>query len=99
MKWYAVVNKKTGEAVSFGTEVADPLSSELDVIELEHEPRNDEEWDSETKKMIKREPSPFLGKIARLQELRGKGWDNLSEDEKKEVKILIFDIEGGPAPE
>lgn len=99
MTWYAVVDKKTGEALSFGTEVANPLPPEFVAVEIDHQPQAGEMWDPKQRKLVTAPPSPSQQKITRLRELRNKGWDNLSEAEKKEARILIFDVEGGPAPD
>lgn len=98
MIWYAVVDKNTGEALSFGTEVANPLPPEFVTVEIDHQPQIGETWDPKQRKLVMNPPSLSQQKVTRLRELRNKGWNNLSETEKKETRVLIFDVEGGPAP-
>lgn len=99
MKWFAVINRETGEALSFGTEIANPLPRELIALEIDHQSQLGEIWDPKLRKVVKKPPSVFQQKLDRIRELREKGWDKLSPDEKKEIRILAFDVEGGPAPD
>jgi len=53
MTWYAVVDKATGEAVSFGTILADPLPTDLEAIEIEGQPKKGlRKWDSAARQMV-----------------------------------------------
>lgn len=54
MKWYAVVDKTTGAAVSFGTVLADPLPDHLEAIEIPEQPskKKGTKWDSETRTIV-----------------------------------------------
>jgi len=53
-KWFAVVVKADGEAVSFGTDLADPMPDGLEAIEIDHQPGPDELWDPATRTVVPR---------------------------------------------
>lgn len=58
MQWYAVIDKKTGEAVSFGTEIAseDILKEKgLISIPIDHQPGEGEKWDPKERAVV---PAP-----------------------------------------
>ena len=54
MTWYAVVDNLTGEAVSFGTVLAEPLPANLEAIEIAAQPskRAGTRWDAATKALV-----------------------------------------------
>lgn len=49
--WYAVVDAQ-GEAVSFGTVLADPLPAGLEAVAIDHQPGEDERWDPDTRTVV-----------------------------------------------
>lgn len=55
IQWYAVIRKDTGEAVSFGTEVADPLPNGFIAVEIDHQPGEGERWDPKERAVV---PAP-----------------------------------------
>lgn len=55
-KWFAVVDRVTGEAVSFGTVLADPLPSHLEAIEVAQQPDGSVMWDARTRALVARPP-------------------------------------------
>lgn len=60
---YAVVKADTGEAVSFGTVVADPLPPGLQVITVDHFPGEDEQWDPTTKQVKQRNVADLIREL------------------------------------
>lgn len=53
MTWFAVIDKATGEAVSFGTVIADPLPAHLEAVEVEGQPKKGvRAWDAATRTMV-----------------------------------------------
>ena len=52
MKWFAVIDA-SGNAVSFGTVVADPLPDGLTAVEIEGQPdKGVRKWDAQTRTMV-----------------------------------------------
>ena len=45
-RWYALVKKTPGEAVSFGTDTAEPLPPHLEAVAIDHQPARGERWDA-----------------------------------------------------
>ena len=60
MKWYAVFDRATGEAVSFGTELADPLPAHLEAVEIAGQPgrKAGTRWDAATRGIVALPASP-----------------------------------------
>ncbi len=56
-QWYAVIDKATGAAVSFGTDLADSLPATLVAVPINHQPTREEMWDAATKVIVAR-PAP-----------------------------------------
>ncbi len=57
--WYAVYHAASGELVSYGTDVADPLPEGLAVREIgEQPPGRSEMWDTEQIAYVPRPPLP-----------------------------------------
>lgn len=97
MQWYAVIDKATGEALSFGTEVADPLPAELGAIPVDHQPGASEIWDKTRRAIVARPPTPVDQKRARLAELIAPGWSKLTRAQQLEAVDLYVEL-GLPAP-
>jgi hypothetical protein len=57
MTWYAIVDA-TGEAVSFGTVIANPLPEGLTSIEVAGPPSATEQWDKVTRAAVARPVAP-----------------------------------------
>lgn len=57
MTWYAVVDKATGEAVSFGT-VLGELVDHLEAIQILEQPDRTKRWDAATKTIVDVPPPP-----------------------------------------
>lgn len=53
-RWFAIVDRATGEAVSFGTVIADELPAHLEAIEIPAQPskRALTRWDAATKGIV-----------------------------------------------
>lgn len=62
---FAVINSATGEAVSFGSVVADPLPSGLEAIAIDHQPGTGERWDSDTRSVVSIPAPPDRGAFLR----------------------------------
>lgn len=97
MKWYAVVDNATGEAMSFGTQLADPLPAGMSAVEIAHQPDEHDRWDPATRALVARTAIDPVVKHKRLRDLRAKGWTNLTLAEKDEARALAFDL-GEPSP-
>ena len=65
MTWYAVVDKQTGEAVSFGTVLADELPAHLEAIEIAAQPSKGDgtRWDSATRRIVDIPTPPVVDKV------------------------------------
>lgn len=60
MRWYAVVNRETGEAVSFGTVLANPMPVHLEAVPI-GDRRPDftkQQWDPATRALVDLPPAP-----------------------------------------
>ena len=68
MTWYAVVDKQTGEAVSFGTVLADELPEHLEAIEIASQPskRDGTRWDAATRKLVEIPAPPVVDRVGLL---------------------------------
>ena len=93
-RWYAVINSSTGQALSYGTEIADPLPAGTTAVVIDHQPGTDEQWDPATRSVVARAPvpDPLQPKRDRLAALRAKGWANLTLVERDEANALRFDL-------
>lgn len=57
-KWFAICDRTTGEAVSFGTVLANELPPHLEAIEILAQPDKDTRWDAATKSIVGIPPPP-----------------------------------------
>lgn len=51
-QWYAVVRRATGEAVSFGTDLAAPMPAGREAVPIDHQPGAAERWDAATRTVV-----------------------------------------------
>lgn len=60
MTWYAVVDKMSGEALSFGTVLTIPLPIHLEAIEIPTQPskKTRTRWDAATRSIVAVPPPP-----------------------------------------
>lgn len=96
-QWYAVIERASGRAVSFGTEIADPLPAALEAVPIDRQPGAGERWDAVTRTVVAVPKTTIETKRDRLADLRAKGWANLALAEKDEARAIAFDI-GAPSP-
>ena len=52
-QWYAVIDSATGEALSFGTTLADPLPAGTEAVAIDHQPGAGERWDAGKRAIVK----------------------------------------------
>jgi hypothetical protein len=57
-RWFAVIKKATGEAVSFGTVLPDVLPDDLEAVPIDHQPGEGEGWNAATRSIVKLPPPP-----------------------------------------
>jgi len=62
-QWYAVVEKSTGRAISFGTKIASILPAEWEAIPISNQPGSEQVWDEATRSLIPRPPKVLIDRV------------------------------------
>jgi hypothetical protein len=91
-QWYAVIDSRTGEALSFCTEVADPLPDGCAALPIDHQPGYGETWDRAKRAVVAGGRTTTEIRRDRLAELRAKGWQARTPAENDELDGLARDL-------
>jgi len=96
MAWFALYNTASGQILSVGTVIADPLPAGVTLLQLAGQPSDNEMWDQVNKTFVVR-PAKVL--VDRLDDLLADTdfasvWNNLSAARKTALRTALIKLLG-----